>query len=111
MSVLKARLKAARTRGVPVRISCSTACKGTVDLRVDKRTAKRLRLGARTTRVGRASFALAASGKRVVRVRFTSRAKRALARARSVTLTVRAVVASPKGTQRVTLSRKATLKR
>jgi subtilisin-like proprotein convertase family protein len=104
-----ARLLLARAlrRGVPVRVTCGEPCTARLRLLVAARTARRLGI-ARSAVVGRASAQLAAPGSRRVRVHFSDRTRRKLARARSLRLVVRAVITDVAGNRR-TLSRTVTL--
>ncbi|WP_405053865.1 Ig-like domain-containing protein [Svornostia abyssi] len=79
--------------GVTVQLGAAQAGTATVDLRLDGRTAKRLRLSrgsAITVARGRATLQPGAT--RTIRARFTTAAKRRLARVKSVRLTVRATI-------------------
>ena len=81
-------------RGLRVRVRCSVGCRLGVRAVVDRRTARRLRLGSgrRSVRVGGASGRLGQAGAKVLTVRFGSRSRRRLSKARAVrvTLVVRA---------------------
>jgi hypothetical protein len=80
------RLAAVLARGVLARVSCNQACRVRVELRLGRRTARRLRLplvvGSRVTDLSRA-------GSRLVRVRLSRRARATLRGRRGVRLTVR----------------------
>ena len=80
-----------RRARVTVRVRCDTACFGPVRLRIDRRTARRLKLG-KTRIIGRAQVRLAQRGERRVTVKLTRKAVRALKRRKlrtvRVTLTV-----------------------
>ena len=82
----EARLPRTGRRGrLVVRVRCDSACTGTVRLTVDRRTARRLRLGSSRT-VGLARVRLPAAGERRVTVRLTRRSRRGLIRADRRTL-------------------------
>ena len=107
---LTARISATRTRrpavlrsGVGLRVSCSSACRGTLRLELPARESRRLGLGRRALTVGRRSFAVTSSP-RLVRIRVSPPAARRIAKARSVSLVARAVVADRDGGQRRTLA-------
>ncbi len=86
-------LPASGTRGrLSLRVTCGIACSGTAKLTVDRRTARKLRLG-RTRTVATATIRLTAAGTRRVTVRLTSKARRALVRWRVRTLRGRLTVA------------------
>jgi extracellular elastinolytic metalloproteinase len=79
-------LPSSGSRGrVTLTVRCDAACFGPVRLKVDRRTARRLKVG-RT--IGSASVRLAQAGERRVTVRLTSKAVRALRRARMRTVRV-----------------------
>jgi extracellular elastinolytic metalloproteinase len=87
-------LKSSGHRALVFTVSCHTFCNVTGTLRVDKRTAKRLKLGSRRI-VGTLTGRLTAAGTRTFTVRLNSAAAKALKRARKVssfkaTLTVQA---------------------
>jgi hypothetical protein len=63
--------------GLVVRLRCSEACAATVELLVDRRTARRLRLG-RSRVLGTGSARLRGAGTTYAFVRFDRRARRAL---------------------------------
>jgi uncharacterized repeat protein (TIGR01451 family) len=94
--------------GLRVRIRCPKACRGTVELRLDRRTARRRHLG--LTTIGRARFRLPGAGTRTLTVRLVRAAKRPLRRAPSLRLTVRAAV-TPAGAPTITVSRAVTVRR
>ena len=114
----RARLRLARKRGLSVRASCSAACRGIVEFKVSKATARRLGLGRRTM-IARARFSLPSKGRRFLRVRVSTRAKRMLARGgtralpkgKAITLTATGRVTDPKLGQRVLVRRKTNLRR
>jgi hypothetical protein len=76
-----------------VPVTCSEACRYTVELRLDRRTAKRLRVPAR---LARAAGSLTTAGRRAVKLRPAARTARRLERARRLraVLTVRATDAA-----------------
>ncbi len=68
-------------RGITVRVNCNEACRARVDLLIDRRLAKRLRLAA-TTRIGRKSKSISRAGTMRIRVRPSAKARRRLRRSR-----------------------------
>jgi hypothetical protein len=104
------RLRRALRRGVTLGVTCPERCSATATARIDRRTARRHRLGRRPTVVARGTARSAAAGRPAqLRLRFTGRARRRLARARRVVLDVSVVVRSASG--RETQRRKVTLRR
>jgi hypothetical protein len=103
------RLASALRRGVPARVVCGEPCTARLRLLVATRLARRLGIASSVV-VGRGSARLTAPGSRRMRVRFSERARRGLRSARSVRLTLRAVITDAAGNRR-TLSRRVTLRR
>ena len=88
--------------GVQSRVRCSEACRISTLVLVDARTARRLRL---TPLVGRGTTGLPSAGGKRVAVKLTSAAKRRLARARPLTLTLRTRGVDRAGNARTVTSR------
>ena len=88
--------------GVQSRVRCSEACRISTRALVDARTARRLKL---TPVVGRGMTGLPSAGGKTVSVKLTSAAKRRLARARLVTLTLRTRGVDRAGNARTVTSR------
>ena len=80
-------------RGLRIRTGCDRPCRLTAELRVDRKTAKRLGLG---RRIGRKTRSTAAAGKVTLRLRPTAKARRRLRgrSLRAVFVVVRAVDAA-----------------
>ena len=80
-------------RGLRVGAGCNRPCRVTADLRVDRKTAKRLR---HARRIGRTRASTTAAGKVTLRVRPTAKARRRMrsGTVRAVTVVVRAVDAA-----------------
>jgi hypothetical protein len=76
-------LKRSGRRGVAFTVTCHALCNVTGTLSVDKKTAKRLKLGARRV-VGKLTRRLPAAGKKTYTVKLNSAAARALKRAKKV---------------------------
>jgi hypothetical protein len=97
LAVAKQKLKAVLAKGLAVRVRCSCTLK--LQLVVDKKTAKQLKLGKRATVVGAVTRTVSGSVK--LKIKLTGKARKALKKARSVKLTVRAGPVA----KRVTLKR------
>ncbi len=97
LAVAKQKLKAVLAKGLAVRVTCSCTLK--LQLVVDKKTAKTLKLGKRATVVGTVTRTVGGSLK--LKIKLTAKARKALKKARSVKLTVRAGAV----TKRVTVKR------
>jgi DNA-binding beta-propeller fold protein YncE len=91
------RARSVRRRGVALRITTNEPVKLSIRARLSKRDARSL--GLRTARIGRASLALDAAGKRVLSLRLNARARRALRRigTRKPRIFVRAVAVDGAG--------------
>jgi hypothetical protein len=89
------RLRRAVRLGIRGRVRCTTSCRPRLALVVSKRTARRY--GLRSRVVARGSHRKAFSGRRTFTVRFTRDAKRKLRRARTVRMSLVAVVLDRKG--------------
>jgi hypothetical protein len=87
--------RAARRRGLSVRVATSERATVTMRALVSKRTARRL--GLRTTSIGRATANLEGPGTSGLRVRLSAGARRALLRAPRVRIVIRATAADPAG--------------
>jgi subtilisin family serine protease len=101
-------LRTVRVRGLRLALGASEACRASIDVRIDARTARRLHLSSRT--LGRASTRLTAPGRRAVTVRISARVARALRTAARLRVVARAVAIDAAGNRRGT-ERAATLAR
>jgi hypothetical protein len=90
------RLRTLLRRGIRVRVRSSKAVTFAALLTVSRATARRLHLGRRTV-IGRATAKLSAGRRRVVRVRLTKAARRALRHARSLRVSVRVTASDAAG--------------
>ena len=84
LAVAKQKLKAVLAKGLAVRVTCSCTLK--LQLVVDKKTAKKLKLGKKATVIGTVTRTVSGSVK--LKIKLTAKARRALKQARSVKLTV-----------------------
>jgi hypothetical protein len=112
-SAIRQRVATVLSRGVPVRVTCKESCGISVALSVDRATARRLKLDARSTPVviGTASATRTIAGTTHLRVKFTKRARTALKRStRSVATTTQVLVSDASGNGTL-LSRHVTLVR
>jgi hypothetical protein len=99
-SATRQRVATVLSRGVPVRVTCRESCGISVALSVDRATARRLKLDARSSPVviGTASATRTIAGTTHLRVKFTKRARTALKRsARSVATTTQVLVSDASG--------------
>jgi len=108
VTIVRARIGAVRKRGLRVAFTVSEPSRVTVTLRVPASTRKRLHLS--STVVGTATLRVTAAGRRVVPVRLSARARRALARVKNVRLTASVVAVDPAGNRGIAGSA-ATLRR
>jgi hypothetical protein len=84
------RLARALRDGLDLLVKCPESCTATATARIDSRTARRFRLGRRTTIVGRGSLRRVEPGTtKTLRLHFSRRAQRQLRRARRVQITLK----------------------
>jgi hypothetical protein len=102
------KLGTVRLRGLRLAVGASEACRASIDVRVDARSARRLHLASRT--LGRASAQLGSAGRRAVTVRVSARVARALRPVVRLRVVAHAVAVDAAGNQRGTASA-ATLRR
>ena len=108
LKAAKQKLKAVLAKGLALTATCSEPCTVKLQLVVDKRTAKKLKQGKKPTVIGTLTRSLAGSAR--LKVKLTGKAKKALKRAKSVKLSVRAVATDAAGNA-ATLAKTVTLKR
>jgi subtilisin family serine protease len=96
--------------GLRTLVSCTEACRLQAEARVSAREARRLRLGTRTTVIGRVSSTLAVGPRRAVTIRLSSRARRAVGRVSSVAVSLPARASDPSGNAR-SVTRRVTIRR
>jgi subtilisin family serine protease len=101
-------LRAVRLRGLRLAVGASEACRASIEVRVDARSARRLHLASRT--LGRASAHLGAAGRKAVTVRVSARVARGLRSVVRLRVVAHAVAVDAAGNQRGTASA-ATLRR
>jgi subtilisin family serine protease len=94
------RLRTVRNRGLRLAVGASEACRASIDVRVDTRSARRLHLASRT--LGRASARLGSAGRKAVTVRVSSRVARALRTAARLRVVARVVAIDAAGNRRGT---------
>ena len=85
LKAAKQKLKAVLAKGLAITAACSEPCTLKLQLVVDKRTAKKLKLGKKPTVVGKLTRSVSGSAK--LKVKLTGKAKKRLKRAKSVKLT------------------------
>jgi hypothetical protein len=99
-SFTRQRLATVVKRGVPVRVTCKEACGISVALSVDRMTAKRLKLDARTSPVvvATGSAKRSSAGTTLMKVKFTKAARAALKKSkRGVVMTTQVLVSDASG--------------
>ena len=99
---------AVRTRGLRLALGASEACRASIEVRIDARSARRLHLSSRT--IGRTSVRLTAAGRRALTVRVSARVARALRSASRLRVVATALAVDAAGNRRGT-ERAATLRR
>jgi subtilisin family serine protease len=101
-------LRTVRVRGLRLALGASEACRASIDVRIDARSARRLHLSSRT--IGRASTRLDAAGRKTVTLRLSSRVASALRATRRLRVVAHAVAVDAAGNRRAA-ERVATLPR
>jgi hypothetical protein len=98
-------------KGVKIKANCSEACSVNAQLRIDAKTAKKLKLGKKAIVIGKGAALSSKAGKLTIPVKLNAKGRKALKRARSVkaSVTLRATDhagnAAPATTKKVTLKR------
>ena len=108
LKAAKQKLKAVLAKGLAVTASCSEPCTLKLQLVIDKKTAKKLKLGKKPTVIGTLTRSLAGSAK--LKIKLTGKAKKRLKKAKSVKLSVRAVATDPAGNASPIIVRAVTLR-
>jgi PKD domain len=103
LAASKQKLKAVLSKGLALRVTCSAPCTLKLQLVVDKKTAKKLKLGKKATVIGTLTRSISGSTK--LKIKLTGKARKALKKARSLKLTVRASAGGAAVTKRVTVKR------
>jgi hypothetical protein len=104
------------SRGLRVRVSCSSACTGRADLLIDARTARRLRLRSRRSRsrapyaIGKVALKLSPRRTETVNVKLSRKVRRRLRPVNTLRVTTRVRLSDAVGnaasvTRRITLRR------
>ncbi len=100
-AVDRGKRSTARKRGLRARVRCSVQCRATAVATVDKRTARKLKLGRKATKIGTGKATILKPGRIPFYIKMTKKAKKALARkgAKKFKLTVAFRVADLQGKQ------------
>jgi hypothetical protein len=112
-TIPKQKLAKALKKGAAVPLACSVACRATVKITVDGKTAKKLGLakGKKRVTVASASANLAAGQQRTLKARFTKKAKKALKKLKKLKLRIAITAASAAGGTPLKATKTLTLKR
>ena len=97
------------SKGLKVKVKCKRKCKVGVTAMVSKATASKLRLGRRATAVGKGRGSLKRKGTKIVTVKLTLKAKRAIKKAKKVTFNLK--IRTTYGKRSKTTSRRVTVSR
>jgi PKD domain len=103
-------LTKALRRGIRAKIGCSEACRFTAAVLLPASTAKRLQIARRVT-LGKRSISLPDAATQRLTIRFSHRARTALADLARVKILIRAIATDRAGNTSRTLTRKTTLRR
>lgn len=95
-----------------VRVRCTVQCKASVVAKIDKRTARKLRLGRKAIRIASGRSTILKPGRQAFSIKLTSKAKKALKRKRMKRIPVRVSfkVTDLNGKQAYSKTKKATLR-
>lgn len=112
VAVDKGKRSTARKRGLRGRVRCSVQCKVVAVATIDKRTARKLRLGKKTTKIGTGKGTVVQPGRVPFFIKLTPKAKKALARkgVKKFALKVAFRVTDLNGKQLKKVTRKSTLR-
>lgn len=105
-----AKLRAALSKGLKVRLGCNERCTVEIVVTIDAKTAKRAKLGKKTTVVARGKGTINAGRTTTVTVKFTAKAKKALRKLSKVKLKIKVTVTDAAGNKRSS-TRTVTLRR
>ncbi len=86
-----------RVKGVAVSVKCAGRCKFSAALSISASVARKARLGRKATTIGSARGTLSAAGTKRVTVKVTAKARRRLARLKSVSATLKLAVVDASG--------------
>jgi len=108
----KGKRKTARKRGLRARVRCSVQCKVRATAKIDKRTARKLKLGRKAMTIGKGKASITKAGRIPFYVKLTKKAKRALKRkgVKKFALKVAFQVSDNEGKQVKKITRKSTLR-
>jgi hypothetical protein len=108
----KGKRKTARKKGLRVRVRCSVQCKAKAVLTIDKKTAKKLKLGKKALTIGTGSATITKAGRIPFYAKLTKKAKKALGRkgVKKFALKVAFTVTDFEGKQVKKLTKKSTLR-
>jgi len=109
-TVPKLRLGDLLKKGLRASATCSEACSVQAQLQIDARTAKKLKLGKKTTTIGTGK-AISPGGKVTVPVKLTSKAKKQLKKLRSLKATLVVTATDTAGNKSKPVKRKLSLKK
>ena len=109
ISAARQKLKAVLAKGLALKASCSEPCTLSIQLVVDKATAKKLKLGKKATVIGKLTRSV--DGSATFKVKLTAKARKALKKAKSVKLSVRAIASDTAGNQAAPIVKRVTLKK
>jgi len=108
----KGKRSTALKRGLRGRVRCSVQCKVTAVATVDKKVARRLKLGKKAVKIATGKATITKAGRIPFSVKLSKKAKKALKRkgVKKFTMKVVFTVTDSKGQQLKTITRKVTLR-
>jgi hypothetical protein len=106
--VAKQTIRTLIAKGLRVTVSCDEACTTRIDLLIDRKTGKRLKL---KTRLARKTVQMAAAGSRKVAIKLPAKAKKKLKKLKSLKVRVRTTAVDGAGNRALPQSRAVKLRR
>ena len=107
----KTKLATLLKKGLRVGATCSEGCSVLAQLQIPAKTAKKLKLGKKTTVIGKGSASSPQGGQLTVPVKLVSKAKARLKRTRKLSATLVLVATDASGNRSAPVTRKVTFKR
>lgn len=108
MSIRRGKLATILAKGLRVTSTCSTKCKVKVQVRLDRKTARRLKL---KTLVGQRLGTATSNARTKLTIKFNAKTRKALKRVRRISFTILLTGRDSQGNTTTPIARTVTLKR
>jgi hypothetical protein len=106
---IPSKAKVAAAKGLKGKLKCSVACKGTVTASIDAKTAKKLKLGKAPMKIGNVGVSMASAGEKTFAIKASAKVKKALKKAKKITVFLSAAITDSSGGQNKTVNAKLKL--